>query len=383
MAEKKNLFDYATKELSQDAFLRWFLESYDDPDISQYVVRFLEEVTGLDNLQDKLSGVKTHAQVAKIDVLCDFSVGEEKHLLVIEDKTWSKEHSNQLNRYTSKISKWKEWKNTSNKVHLLYYKTAYLSDGERKTVENADSCLGAKWKIWDLNVIVDFFSKIGNQTSSTIFDQYVDHVIKIKRELTSVSELPIREWSFRNWEGYFNQILLKKIEETFKDKRGNDYVDRTYFWGYQGRYVSINHYINPCKDLSDKVEFIPKLDLEIFLRPWQDEITATVHPAVSRKEGDKEEEWKCQDVYNKELREIARSSGGAFSALKTKQCVARFGKKKQAVKKKSQMKSVEELTKYLLELLISFHEVFEGKVKLDDSITKYEQVAIIKKEEEE
>ena len=25
----KNLFDYATKELSQDAFLRWLFENYD------------------------------------------------------------------------------------------------------------------------------------------------------------------------------------------------------------------------------------------------------------------------------------------------------------------------------------------------------------------
>ena len=28
----KNLFDFATKELSQDAFLRWLFESYDSSD---------------------------------------------------------------------------------------------------------------------------------------------------------------------------------------------------------------------------------------------------------------------------------------------------------------------------------------------------------------
>lgn len=30
----KNLFDFATKELSQDAFLRWLIESAEDPDVA-------------------------------------------------------------------------------------------------------------------------------------------------------------------------------------------------------------------------------------------------------------------------------------------------------------------------------------------------------------
>ena len=38
---KNNLFDYATKELSQDAFLRWFFENYDDPHIGPVVVDFI------------------------------------------------------------------------------------------------------------------------------------------------------------------------------------------------------------------------------------------------------------------------------------------------------------------------------------------------------
>ena len=37
----KNLFSYATKELSQDAFLRWFLESYDDEEVGYIVADFI------------------------------------------------------------------------------------------------------------------------------------------------------------------------------------------------------------------------------------------------------------------------------------------------------------------------------------------------------
>lgn len=37
----KNLFDYATKELSQDSFLRRFFENYDDDQIGPIVVDFI------------------------------------------------------------------------------------------------------------------------------------------------------------------------------------------------------------------------------------------------------------------------------------------------------------------------------------------------------
>lgn len=34
----KNLFDFATKELSQDAFLRWFVSNYEDSKLENIVI---------------------------------------------------------------------------------------------------------------------------------------------------------------------------------------------------------------------------------------------------------------------------------------------------------------------------------------------------------
>lgn len=379
----KNLFEFATKELSQDAFLRWFLESWEDQDIRPHVIRFLEKATGLSDLKTRLTSVRTTAQAAHIDILCDFALGDEKHLLVIEDKTMSRDHNDQLNRYTKEIEGRKEWKHTQGKVHLLYYKTSFLEGEERNSVTSAKGCLGAKWVIWDLSEITEFFSGIKNETSSEILKQYAEHVMRVKKDLTETSTLPISEWTFNNWKGYFDTRLHESIAKYLNERYGEQYFYGTYFWGYQGRYVSINHFINPCKRISDRANFIPKLDLEIFIRPWQDEITATVHPVISEKEGDKRETWKCSEVYNEKLRALAAASNGAFSPLRTKQCVARFGKKRQKVKKKSGFKTVGKLTDYLLDLIISFHDVFEEQIELDESIIDYEQVALVNKKEEE
>ena len=75
----KNLFDYATKELSQDAFLRWLFESYEDEQIRPIVADFITNFTfgqedGRPQLvvkPDDIKNIKTFAQVNDIDVCID------------------------------------------------------------------------------------------------------------------------------------------------------------------------------------------------------------------------------------------------------------------------------------------------------------------------
>lgn len=45
----KNLFDFATKELSQDAFLRWLFENYncENEDVKKVCEKILSEFTGI------------------------------------------------------------------------------------------------------------------------------------------------------------------------------------------------------------------------------------------------------------------------------------------------------------------------------------------------
>ena len=68
----KNLFDYATKELSQDAFLRWLFESYEDNEIKPHAGFLLRKFCKLAD-SDIITDVKTAAQWCKIDIEVKFN----------------------------------------------------------------------------------------------------------------------------------------------------------------------------------------------------------------------------------------------------------------------------------------------------------------------
>ncbi|MCQ2478488.1 MAG: hypothetical protein MJ091_04665 [Clostridia bacterium] len=95
----KNLFDYATKELSQDAFLRWLFENFDCEDnlslkeASQQVLKKLCKIC-----DEEIIEVKTYSQWHKVDIFTVIKTDKRIIALFIEDKVFSGEH-NQLSRY--------------------------------------------------------------------------------------------------------------------------------------------------------------------------------------------------------------------------------------------------------------------------------------------
>ena len=101
----KNIFDYATKELSQDAFLRWLFENFDCKDsaslkdASQFILKQLCMIKNEDIID-----VKTYSQWNKIDIFAVVKTNKRSIALFIEDKVFSNEH-NQLKRYNETIEK--------------------------------------------------------------------------------------------------------------------------------------------------------------------------------------------------------------------------------------------------------------------------------------
>jgi len=79
----KNLFSFATRELSQDAFLRWLLENYDSTE---------EDVRTTSNLLIKkflgiiapvtITYVKTYAQLVHTDVCAKVKLSDGKVYVV-------------------------------------------------------------------------------------------------------------------------------------------------------------------------------------------------------------------------------------------------------------------------------------------------------------
>ena len=158
-----NIFTYATSELSQDAFILWLLDwanpYYADSDkalceTAQAFVRLLLNVHDL-----KISSVDCKKQEHHIDV---FAVVNNHYALIVEDKTNTSEHDNQINRYLEWVKK--QDKYSSLELHCVYYKTGNES----------------KHKLNGLQ------SKYASDWRDRSFLQYVDYIL-----LANYTERPI------------------------------------------------------------------------------------------------------------------------------------------------------------------------------------------------
>lgn len=119
MLEKNNLFKFATKELSQDAFICWCINWINYPNdnkklyemAQKIVLKLLDETEYTDKMK-----IKIVRQYENIDILLLFN--ELNKIYIIEDKTTSflKENKNeiQLIRYSEKI------KNSLKKINEKY-----------------------------------------------------------------------------------------------------------------------------------------------------------------------------------------------------------------------------------------------------------------------
>lgn len=192
----KNLFDYATKELLQDAFLRWLFENYDceNEKICKACGKLLSAFTNLDDFRvEKVTDLKTLAQWKKIDVLIDFKYEDKVFCIAIEDKVFSEEHTDQLNRYKNDL---KEYLNELKKIHKcteinlkkIYYKTGKLSDSETDRIREPG------WVVFDIEKIKGLFDNL-KPTGSEVFDSYIDHVLNIYKQFYSYDTIPLKDWS--------------------------------------------------------------------------------------------------------------------------------------------------------------------------------------------
>lgn len=136
MIETPNIFKHATSELSQDAFIAWLLEwsnpkykNANDP-LHKLGTSFLEELLDTKNIAlSNIESFKLKTQHHKIDVYLELVMNNETIGIIIEDKVYSSDHSNQLIRYKEIISK------KAQKVVPIYFKTGFqhcYEDVEKK-----------------------------------------------------------------------------------------------------------------------------------------------------------------------------------------------------------------------------------------------------------
>jgi len=202
---KPNLFSIATGELSQDAVITWLLK-WADPDCSTYnqvlheaatafVTKMLEAVESGTN-PVKIEKVEAGRQWENIDIWAEIN---DSHLIIIEDKTGTDQHSDQLRRYRETAEKWCE-ENDRNLV-CVYIKTHSESQFNRADVERAD------FKVITRNHLLAILDAY--HVESDIYNDFRNYLHLLNEIEFGFAKKPVGDWDDSNWKGFYQTLEEK------------------------------------------------------------------------------------------------------------------------------------------------------------------------------
>jgi len=217
MEKTKNIFDYATKELSQDAFLRWLFENYncdDNASLKEASQKILREFCGVEP-NEKISDVKTVAQWNKIDIMCIVETNNRKIALFIEDKTFSNIGEDQLVRYNEKIQNSSYFrKEDITDIKKVFFKTSALSKEDDNELENSG------WNAYGINKIYELFKEY-SRTDSIILSQFIERLERCYKahQQTSIPYKNDDSFTTVKWKSYFDNTLIKLIENQIDNSK--------------------------------------------------------------------------------------------------------------------------------------------------------------------
>ena len=119
--------------------------------------------------------VKVWKQWQHIDLIVEvegnFADGDEKHVIVIEDKAYTGIHDNQLDRYVQDVEAW--YKDKDFRIH--YWVITFFDNGTDGFKAIADQCKEANgdWKCLSFEDVVDLTDKERQRgTSNDILDEF-------------------------------------------------------------------------------------------------------------------------------------------------------------------------------------------------------------------
>lgn len=263
---KPNIFDYATSELSQDAFLSWIIKWADKEncECDKKMNKCGKEIV------NKLSGGKipatgeytvdiykqyTISNGQKMDLWITFNEEEKdskKYSLVIEDKVDTSFHDSQLKNYRNEAEKWCKKNNVVSSY--CYYKSGFLSATEKNLVEKVYSKGN-----WNAVSVYDILPILKNYIENQIIEDYVNKFITKKVDLANII----------GYEENLYKVIVNSFENNnflvdSKRKEGN-YIGvyasknkREYWTGFWKNPDKINHCFYIC--CSAKHNEIDKLE---------------------------------------------------------------------------------------------------------------------------
>ena len=220
--ERNNIFNFATSELSQDAFICWLCNwvNFDDNDLSEdekklkeLAIDFIEKMLG-EKLGDRKVNIKRQYQ--KIDVLLEIqnktefiTKENEKNpvidiYVIIEDKVGTSLHSDQQKTYRNLIfEKNKEDNGNKAEIKVVYYKI-YDEDNMERLKENGVNVILGRENI--LELLKEYKDKINN----SIFENYHNYLSNIETDVNSYEKKNLEDWNSNCYIGFFKELKNEK-----------------------------------------------------------------------------------------------------------------------------------------------------------------------------
>ena len=263
-----NLFDYATKELDQDAFFCWLFSwlkpEYRQLEMHKHAKKFLLGVTP-DNIQDEIQDiqkVEIKMQYKNIDFILLIN---DKLVYVFEDKTKTEEHDNQLTRYKESIARDRSLKNYT--PIFTFLKTDIVSDAKRKEITEKGFNVVDIEKIFNLlsesssnSIYTDYFTSLQNRIKNTLSidkphadaeteNKFKSRILNEKRHdnipLPSLFDYATKELS----QDAFFCWLFEWVHDDYKGLPVYEYA------------IKLLSYITP-DNLKDKIKNIQKVEIK-------------------------------------------------------------------------------------------------------------------------
>jgi len=205
---RPNIFNIATSELSQDAFLAWLIQWADpsnrehDPNLHNCAQDFVRLLISCQHEKDikEIVNVKAGTQWEHIDIWAEIYTSTNNFILIIEDKVFASERRDQLIAYR-KIAE--EYGIENNLIPVcIYLKTG--SEPER----TLSQIRAKRYATVSRFHLLSLFEKHGGITNQ-IFKDYLECIQELEASHQAYQSLPIGKWDGFCWQGFY-QCLEKE-----------------------------------------------------------------------------------------------------------------------------------------------------------------------------
>ena len=183
---QNNLFDFATKELSQDALICWlinFIHDKENKELYDKAKIFMNFILKKHNkaldIEDYKLEIKQQYNFIDVFILLKDKKDNDKYAIIIEDKKFTSIHNNQVERYRNKI------KEKYDKIKDENIITVYYKPYEETRDIIADVIIDREYMLKNI-----FDAKINNQ----IYLDYKNYLETIDYIYQEVERYPLSEW---------------------------------------------------------------------------------------------------------------------------------------------------------------------------------------------